>query len=99
MNTIEKGKVAGLFFRFTNKAATSFKIITPILLFLLLFSALLPSLHAQLSPARDLTGTWQSSVSGTYYSMDPSDSNTRMNDVTATFRMEITQQGSKIDII
>jgi hypothetical protein len=96
---MQKGKVTGLFFRFPSKAVTPFKIITPILLVLLLLASQVTPLNAQLTPTRDLTGTWQSSVSGTYYSMDPSDSSTRMNDVTATFRMEITQQGSQIDII
>ena len=60
---MQKGKVTGLFFRFTP-----FKIITPILLVTLLFAALITPLYAQLTPARDLTGTWKSGVSGTYYS-------------------------------
>jgi hypothetical protein len=33
-----------------------------------------------------------------YYEMDPSDPTTRMDDVTATFELDITQQGSKITI-
>ena len=65
----------------------------------ILISLTISPLSAQLTAARDLTGTWQSSVSGTYYDMDPSDSSTRMNDITATFKMEITQQGNQIDII
>jgi hypothetical protein len=77
----------------------STKAITLTICFVLLFAITTTPLSAQLTPARDLTGTWQSSVSGTYYSMDPSDPNTRMNDITATFRMQITQQGSQIDII
>ena len=64
-----------------------------------MFATQIPPLSAQLTPARDLTGTWESSVSGTYYDMDPSDSSTRMNDITATFELIITQQGSQIDII
>ncbi len=55
-------------------------------------------LHASLSPARDLSGRWTSSASGTYYEMDPSDPSTRMDDVTGTFAMDITQQGSQITI-
>ena len=94
---MQKGKVTSLFFRFTSKI-TSFKIITPILLGLLLFAALITPLHA-LTPARDLTGTWKSGVSGTYYSMDPSDSTTRMDDITAKFQMDITQQGNQISIV
>ncbi len=65
----------------------------------ILFTVTTTPLSAQLTPVRDLTGTWQSSVSGTYYSMDPSDPNTRMNDIKANFRMDITQQGSQIDIM
>lgn len=95
---MEKGKVRRLFFQFTSKIVTPFKIITPILLILLLASAVTP-LNAQLTPARDLTGTWQSSVSGMYYDMDPSDPSMRMNDITTKFAMDITQQGSQITII
>lgn len=89
---MEKTKISNSFFK-SKKTATL------AICFVLLFSIAITPLYAQLTPARDLTGIWQSSVSGTYYSMDPSDSSTRMNDVTATFRMEITQQGSQIDII
>ncbi len=56
-------------------------------------------LHAQLTPARDLTGTWTSRVSGVYYDMDPSDATLRMNDITSTFKMEIIQQGSDLSIV
>jgi hypothetical protein len=96
---MQKGKVTGLFFRCMNKAATPFKIIAPLLLVLLLFAAQITPLYAQLSPARDLTGMWQSSASGMYYDMDPSDSSTRMNVITAKFAMDITQKGSQITII
>ena len=71
----------------------STKAVTLTICFVLLFAVTATPLSAQLTPARDLTGTWQSSVSGIYYSMDPSDSSTKMNDITATFKMEITQQG------
>jgi len=77
---------------------TSFKIITPILLGILLFAALITPLHA-LTPARDLTGTWKNTISETYYEMDPSDPTTRMNDVTVTYSMVITQSGNSINIV
>jgi hypothetical protein len=96
---MQQGKITGLFFRFMNKASSPLKIITPLLLVLLLFAAQVTPLYAQLSSARNLTGTWQSSSSGMYYDMDPSDPSTRMNDITATFAMEITQQDSQITII
>jgi ribosomal protein L32 len=89
---MEKGKVTSRFF-------SLIKVITLVLCAVMLFSTQIAPLSAQLNPARDLTGTWQSSASGTYYDMDPSDSSTRMNDIIATFTMEITQQGSQIDII
>ena len=89
---MEKGKVISRFLK-------SIKVITIVLCAVLLFSIQIVPLSAQLNSARDLTGTWQSSLSGTYYDMDPSDSSTRMNDITATFTMDITQQGSQIDII
>ncbi len=76
---------------------TSFKIITPILLGVLLLAAFVAPLHA-LTPVRDLTGTWKNSISETYYEMDPSDPNTRMNDVKVTYSMVITQTGNSIDI-
>ena len=82
-----------------NKASSSLIIITPLLLVLLLFAAQITPLYGQLNAARNLTGTWQSSSSGMYYDMDPSDPSTRMNDITATFAMEITQQDSQITII
>ena len=88
---VQKGKI--------NLSFSSFKVITPILLVLLLFAALVTPLYAQLTPARDLTGTWRSGVSGKYYSMDPSDATMRMDDITATFQMDITQQGSQISIV
>jgi hypothetical protein len=75
------------------------KAIAVVICVLLLSASQITPLFAQLSPDRDLTGTWQSSASGMYYDMDPSDSSTRMNDVTATFAMDITQQGSQITII
>ena len=78
---------------------TLFKIITPIIIGLFLFSALTTPLHAALSPARDLTGTWKNAIPEMYYEMDPSDSSTRMNDVNATYSMVITQSGNSINIV
>ena len=89
---MQKGKVTDLFLK-RRKA------IAVVICVLLLSASQITPLFAQLSPARDLTGTWQSSASGMYYDMDPSDSSTRMNDITATFAMDITQQGSQITII
>lgn len=86
------------FYNFTHKSYSVSKIIIPILLFTLLFAVLITPLRAQLTPARDLTGSWSSGVSGMYYDMDPSDPTARMNDITATFAMDITQQGSQISI-
>ena len=82
---------------FTLQKTTSFKIITPILLGVLLLAAFVAPLHA-LTPSRDLTGTWKNSISETYYEMDPSDPNTRMNDVKVTYDMVITQTGNSINI-
>lgn len=89
---MEKSKFTALLFR-------SIKVITLCLCVLLVFSPEITPLSAQLNPARDLTGTWQSSATGMYYELDPSDPTTRMDDVTATFAMDITQQGSQITII
>jgi hypothetical protein len=89
---MQKGKVTDVFLKRS-------KAITVVICVLLLSASQITPLFAQLSPARDLTGTWQSSASGMYYDMDPSDSSTRMNDITATFAMDITQQGSQITII
>jgi hypothetical protein len=72
-------------------------IISTILTALLLFGMLTP-LHA-LTPARDLTGTWRCGVSEVYYDMDPSDGTMRMNDITSTYEMDITQTGSQIQIV
>ena len=83
----------------TNGFFKSGKTVVLVLCFLLLLGTQIAPLHAQLSPPRDLTGTWQSSSSGMYYDMDPSDSTTRMNDVTSNFAMDITQQGNQITII
>ena len=63
----------------------SFKIIIPILLATLLSMAMITPLYGQLTPARDLTGTWKSGVSETYYEMDPSDGARGMNDITVTY--------------
>ena len=84
-------------FRFNDKT-TFFKIITPTFLVLLLVAAQLTPLHA-LTPARDLTGTWTNAIHETYYEMDPSDPTTRMNDVSVTYSMIITQSGSSISIV
>ena len=94
---MQKIKVNRLFSKFTS--VSPFKVITPILLAALLFAALITPLYAQLTPARDLTGTWKSGVSGMFYSMDPSDATIRMDDITAKFQMDITQQGSQISIV
>ena len=96
---MQKRKNTSLLFNFLSKAITPLKIITSLLLFLLLFAALLTPLNAALSPARDLTGTWQSALSEKYYEMDPSDPSTRMNDVTVTYTMIITQSGNSINIV
>ncbi|HUK85575.1 MAG TPA: hypothetical protein VLU95_06920 [Candidatus Acidoferrum sp.] len=85
--------------RISNSFAESTKIATLVICIVLMLSIFGTPLFAQLTPARDLSGTWRSTVSGTYYDMDPSDSSTRMNDITATFAMDITQQGSQITII
>jgi hypothetical protein len=95
---MQKTKLPSLFSKFTFKSK-SFKIIAPILLVTLLSVAMITPLYAQLTPARDLTGTWRSGVSGVYYDMDPSDGSTPMNDITATYRMDITQTGSQIQIV
>jgi hypothetical protein len=81
-----------------SKVSTPFKFIIPILLVLLLFAGQITPLYAQLSAARDLSGTWQSSSSGMYYEMDPSGTGVRETDVTATFELDITQQGNQISI-
>ena len=95
---MQKRKVTDVFFRFTSKAATQFKVIIPVLCVLLLFAAQITPLSAQLSAARNLTGTWQSSSPGMYYEMDPAGTGIRETDVTATFAMDITQQGNQITI-
>jgi hypothetical protein len=90
-----KARISTSFF----KPAKEAKAVTLAICAVILISLTITPLSAQLTAARDLTGTWQSSVSGTYYDIDPSDSSTRMNDITATFRMDITQQGNQVDII
>jgi hypothetical protein len=82
-----------------QKVVSSFKIVTPVILFLLLLGSQVTPLSAQLTPARDLTGKWGSSIAGMYYSLDPTDASLRMNDVTAKFRMDIAQQGNQIHVI
>ena len=87
---MQKGKVA----EFIKKRQA-----IAVVICVLLFSASqLTPLFAQISPARDLTGTWQSSSAGMYYEMDPAGTGIRESDVTATFEMDITQQGSQISI-
>ncbi len=95
---MQKLKVISLFSKFEGKV-TPLIIVTPIMLVILMVGAFVPPISAQLSPTRDLTGTWRSGVSGTYYSMDPSDSTMRMDDITATFKMDITQKGNAITIV
>jgi hypothetical protein len=76
----------------------SLRITTPIILITLLLVELTTPLYA-LTPARDLTGTWRSEVPEVYYDMDPSDGNMRMDDITATYQMDITQTASQIQIV
>jgi hypothetical protein len=95
---MQKTKIFTLFSKFTAKDYP-YRAILPFLLATLLFAATITPLYAQLTPARDLTGTWRSGVSGMYYSMDPSDPTLRMDDITATFQMDITQQGNQIQIV
>lgn len=75
------------------------KIITPLILVTLLFAATITPLSAQITAARDLTGTWKNTISETYYEMDPSDPSTRMNDVKVTYNMIITQNGNALSIV
>ena len=82
-----------------KKLRGSAKMLVLAICFVILCSMTVRPLHASLSPARDLSGTWQSSISGTYYEMDPSDPTTRMDDVAGTFSMDISQQGSQITIV
>ena len=89
---MQKMKVTGLTCKLTKTGIVAICI-------LLLLATQITQLSAQLTPARELTGTWQSATAGMYYDMDPSDPTTRMNDITATFAMDITQQGSQITII
>ena len=74
------------------------KIVAFAVCFVILLSLEVAPAHASLSPARDLSGTWQSAAQGMYYEMDPSGTGIRMSDVTATFAMDITQDGSQITI-
>ena len=83
----------------SKKLLGSAKMLVLAICFVFLCSILVAPLHASLSAARDLSGRWQSSVSSTYYEMDPSDPTTRMDDVTGTFSMDISQQGSQITIV
>ena len=83
---MQKLKVTSLLFRF-KKTSTLFKIVTPLILAILLFSALTPPLRASLTPARDLTGTWENSIPEKYYELSSSDSTMRMNDVNVTYTM------------
>jgi hypothetical protein len=94
---MQKTRAISLFSKFTGKI-TPLKIITPIILFILIFSALITPLHA-LTPARDLTGTWKNSIAEKYYVMDSFDPTMRMNDVSVTYTMIITQSGNSISIV
>lgn len=95
---MQKLRITRLSFR-SKKTSNVFKIITPVLLAILLFSTLTPPLLAALTPARDLTGTWTNAIPEKYYDLDPSDPTTRMNDANVTYSMQITQSGSSISII
>ena len=66
--------------------------------FIVLSSLAVAPLHASISSARDLSGTWQSSSSGTYYEMDAFGTGIRQADVTGTFSMDVTQDSSQITI-
>ena len=79
--------------KISKKLLGSAKMLVLAICFVFLCSMTVTPLHASLSPARDLSGRWQSSVSGTYYEMDPSDPATRMDDVTGTFSMDISSAG------
>ncbi len=69
------------------------------ILFLLLIASEVTPVFSQLTPARNLTGTWDNGARIIYYSLDPTDPTLRMNDITGTFSMDITQQGNQITII
>ncbi len=77
---------------------TNFKIITPIIVGLLLLAVLIAPLDA-LTPARDLTGTWKNAIPEKYYEMDSFDPTMRMNDVSVTYTMIITQSGNSLSIV
>jgi len=72
--------------------------VASILCVLLLFAGSVVPVAAQISPARDLTGKWQSPFTCVYYELDPSDPNTRMTDVNARFVVNVNQQGNQVDI-
>lgn len=95
---MQKGKIASSLFRFPSKTVTSLKVITPVLLFLLVFSAFILPSHA-LTPARDLNGTWTNTIPEKYYEMDSFDPTLRMNDVQVTYSMIITQSGNSLNIV
>ena len=82
----------------THRFLRSSKLVALAVCFVILFSAEVAPLHAQLTSARNLTGTWQSSSSGTYYEMDAFGTGIRQADVTGTFAMDITQSGNDITI-
>jgi hypothetical protein len=63
---MKKTKVITLFSKFTIKNDL-YRTIIPFLLATILFAATITPLYAQLTPARDLTGTWRSGVSGIWY--------------------------------
>jgi hypothetical protein len=94
---MQKIRATSLFSKLTVKGKP-FNIITPILLVILLFAAMITPLHA-LTPARDLTGTWKNAIPEKYYEMDSFDPTMRMNDVSVTYNMIITQSGNSINII
>jgi hypothetical protein len=96
---MQTGKAESQFFNSLSKGFTPFKIITPILIGLLLFSALIMPSYAALSPARDLTGTWKNAISENYYVMDSFDPTLRMNDVKVTYTMIITQSANSLSIV
>ena len=82
----------------SNRFSRSTKITALVVCLVMFFAFEVTPLHAQLSAARNLTGTWQSSSPGTYYEMDPFGTGIRQADVTGTFTMDITQQDNEITI-
>ncbi len=84
--------------KFIQKFLGTAKIAALAICLVVLLSFAVAPLHASISPARDLSGTWRSSSNGTYYEMDAFGTGIRQADVTGTFAMDISQDGSQITI-